>query len=183
MQAKCRSAPVFIACRVTTIALAELGIAPNRPSAARSSICPPAMPPRPERARKLAHQRDRARPASGWVSSRDENVEGESEQRVAGEDRGRIVIGLVRGRPAAPQIVVVHRRQIVMHQRIAMDAFERGAGHQRVLARHAEQGRALHHQKRPQPLAAAERGIAHRVEQARRALDFALHGLSTTASG
>ncbi len=33
------------------------------------------------------------------------------------------------------------------------------------LARHAEYGRALDHQERPQPLAAVEAGIAHRVHQ------------------
>ena len=35
------------------------------------------------------------------------------------------------GRPAAPQVVVVHRRQIVVDQRIAVHAFDRDAGAQR----------------------------------------------------
>ena len=68
-----------------------------------------------------------------------QNVEGEGQQAVAGENRGRLVEFLVRGRLAAPQVVVVHRRQIVMHQRIAVHAFERRARHQRALARHVEQ--------------------------------------------
>ncbi len=127
-------------------------------------------------ARKLAHQRDPHRRIGMGFLAR-ENVEGKGEQRVAGEDRGRIVIGTMQRRTAATQIVVVHRRQVVMDQRIAMHAFERGAGHQPALTRHVEQGRALHDQKRTQPLAAAEARIAHRVQQALRALDFALNGL------
>jgi len=42
-----------------------------------------------------------------------------------------------------------------MHQRIAVHAFKRGAGQQRAVARHIEQGGALDQQERPQPLACA----------------------------
>ena len=101
-----------------------------------------------------------------------DDVEGQRQQPVAGEDRGGIVGLLVQRGPAAAQVAVVHRRQIVMDQRIAMDAFERGAGQQRGLARHAEHGRTLDHQKRPQALAAAEAGIAHRVHQPLRPRDL-----------
>ena len=94
-----------------------------------------------------------------------DDVEGQRQQSVAGEDRGGVVGLLVQRRPAAAQIAVVHRRQIVMDQRIAVDAFERGARQQRGLARDAEHGRTLDHQERPQPLAAAEARIAHRVHQ------------------
>ena len=101
-----------------------------------------------------------------------DDVEGQRQQRVAGEDRGGIVESLVQGRPAAAQIAVVHRRQVVMNQRIAVDAFERGAGQQRGFARNAEHGRALDHQERPQPFSAAEARIAHRVDQPLRPRDF-----------
>ena len=97
-----------------------------------------------------------------------QDVEGERQQPVAGEDRGRLVERLVRGRPAAPQVVIVHRGQVVMHERIAVHEFERGAGHQGALARRLEQRRGLDHQERPQPLAAAEAHIAHRIHQALR---------------
>ena len=106
---------------------------------------------------------------SGWVSRPRQDVEGEGQQPVAGEDGGRLVEFLVRGRLAAPQRVVVHGRQIVVHQRVAMHAFERGAGHQRLLPRDVEQARAFDHQKRPEPLAAAEARIAHGLDQPRRA--------------
>ena len=60
-------------------------------------------------------------------------------KRVAGEDRGRLVKGLVHGRAAPAQVVVIHRRQIVMHERVAMHAFERASGVERGLLAHAEQ--------------------------------------------
>jgi len=47
-------------------------------------------------------------------------IERNGEQRIAGEDRGRFIEGLVHGRPATAQVVVVHGGEIVMHQRIAM---------------------------------------------------------------
>ena len=94
-----------------------------------------------------------------------QNVEGKGEEAVAGQDGGCFVIGLVGGRPSAPQIVIVHGRQVVMHQRIAVDEFECGAGHQGLRARHAEQARRLDHQERAKTLAAAQAAIAHGVEQ------------------
>ena len=54
-----------------------------------------------------------------------------------------------------------------------MNAFQRGASHQRGIARHTEHCGAFHHQKRTQPLAAIEARIAHRLHQPVRAHDFA----------
>ena len=93
------------------------------------------------------------------------DVEGQRQQRIAGKDGGGIIIGLVQGGPAAAQIAVVHRRQVIVDQRIAMNAFQSGAGQQCGVARHTEHGRAFDHQKRPQPFAAAEAGIAHGLDQ------------------
>ncbi len=94
------------------------------------------------------------------VIARDE-FEREREQRVAGENRGRLVESAVHGRPAAPQLVVVHGRQIVMHQRIAVHALDRRRRAHRLGFRNAEQRRALDHEERPEPLAAAERCVPH----------------------
>jgi hypothetical protein len=63
-----------------------------------------------------------------WIG---QDLEGKGEQRIARQDRRRFVERLVHGGPAAPYIVIVHRRQIVMHERIAMDAFDRRADIQR----------------------------------------------------
>ena len=66
---------------------------------------------------------------SGCASGRRDDVERKRQQAVAGQDRGRLVERLVGGRPAPPQVVVVHRRQVVVHQRIAVHALQRGADH------------------------------------------------------
>ena len=102
-----------------------------------------------------------------------QDVEGEGQEAVAGQNGGRLVEFLVRGRLAAAQIVIVHGGQIVMHQRIAVYAFERRADHQRLRAGNFEQAGGLHHQERPEPLAATKARIADRVHQARRTGGFA----------
>ena len=117
--------------------------------------------PRQRQAEIGAHGRVRMRIGRG------EDLEGERQQAVAGQDRGRLVKRLVRRGPPAPQVVIVHGGQIVVNQRIAVHAFKRRRRVQRPLDGHAEQRRALDHKERPHPLAAAQRAIAHRFEQAR----------------
>ena len=87
-------------------------------------------------------------------------------ERVAGEDRGRFVERAVHGRLAAPQIVVVHARQIVVDQRVDVDALDRERDPHRPVAVDVEQVAGGEDQQRPHPLAAADRGIAHRLEPA-----------------
>ena len=76
---------------------------------------------------------------SSWVAAIGEDLERQRVQRIAGEDRGAFVEGAVHGRLAAAQIVIVHARQIVVDQRIDMDAFDREAGAQRAVAIDVEQ--------------------------------------------
>jgi hypothetical protein len=45
-----------------------------------------------------------------------DDVEGERQQPVTGQDRGGVVGLLVQRRPAAAQVGIVHRRQVVMDQ-------------------------------------------------------------------
>ena len=54
-----------------------------------------------------------------------QHLEGEGLERVAGEDGGRLVEGLVHGRPAPAQVVVVHGGQVVMDEGIAVQELER----------------------------------------------------------
>jgi hypothetical protein len=130
------------------------------------------MPPIPE---ARARARVNACVAMNLVAGDD--VEGERQQRVSGEDRGCVVERLVRGGPAAAQIGIVHRREVVMDQRVAMDAFQRRAGEQRRAGGNAEQGRALHHQKRPQALAAVQAAVTHGVKQPLRPFDLVFERL------
>ena len=52
-----------------------------------------------------------------------QHLKGQRQQGIAGQDRERFVEGLVTGGPATPQVVVVHRRQIVVDQRIGRGPF------------------------------------------------------------
>src|SRR5215467_14043841 len=63
----------------------------------------------------------------------------------------------MKGRPAAAQRVVVHGGQVVMHQRVAMDAFESRRGGQGLLFRDAKELRRLDQEERPEALTAAKR--------------------------
>ena len=173
-QPKRSSAPVFIACSVLTSSSPSFGgTASKRPSAREIEHLTADHAAEARGARQRQHQLETNVRIGMRLRAR-EDVEREGQQAVAGEDRGGLVERLVRRRPAAPQIVVVHGGQIVVRERIAMHAFERRAGHQRLLARHIEQRRALDHQERPEALAAAEAHIAHGLEQSRRARALAL---------
>jgi hypothetical protein len=44
------------------------------------------------------------------------HLEGERLQRIAGEDGGGLVKGTVAARFAAPQVVIIHRWQVVVDQ-------------------------------------------------------------------
>jgi hypothetical protein len=57
--------------------------------------------------------------------------------------------------PPAAHGVIVHGRQIVMHEGVAMDAFKRARSGKRVFLIDAKQTRRFDEKKRPKPLAAA----------------------------
>ena len=136
-------------------------------SASISSIWPPAMPFMPE---ACASSKTRAlrTSASAWVSPCGQNFKCQREQRVSRKYGRRLVKFLVRRGLAAPQVVIIHRRQIIMHQRIAMHAFERRPHPQGAGRGHIEQARRFNHQKWPQALSRPQRRIAHGAQQTRR---------------
>jgi hypothetical protein len=96
---------------------------------------------------------------------RGQQLERQRQQRVSRQDRGPFVEGLVHGGLTAAQIVVVHGRQVVVNERIAVHALERRRRFQRGLMCNAEQAGALEHQKGTQPLAAAESPQPHGLDQ------------------
>jgi len=60
-----------------------------------------------------------------------EKLEGKSEQCIAGEEGGGFVELLMGGGVAAPEVIIIHARQVIVDQRIRMQAFEgngRGEG-------------------------------------------------------
>ncbi len=58
---------------------------------------------------------------------------------VAYEDRRRLVKGLVHGRASPADVVVIHCGEVVMHERVAMHAFERAGSLERGLLIDPEQ--------------------------------------------
>lgn len=54
-----------------------------------------------------------------------EQGEGVREQRIAGEERGRFVELFVRGGTAAAEVIVVHARQVVVDERVGVEALDR----------------------------------------------------------
>src|SRR5256885_16009634 len=55
------------------------------------------------------------------------DFERDSEQRVAGEDGNAVAKNFVTGGTPAAEIVVVHAREIVVDERIGVDAFHRAS--------------------------------------------------------
>ena len=96
------------------------------------------------------------------------DVKGERQQRVAGKNRSRIIECFMHRRSSAAEAVIVHRRQIVMYQRIAMDELECCAGHECAGPIYVKQCRRLHNKERAQTLSSIQGPVTHGGDQARR---------------
>ena len=104
-------------------------------------------------------------------------------QRVAGENGGRLVEGAMRGRLSAPQVIVVHRRQIVVHQRVGMNEFHRRGGRIQDVAGTLQRLSGAVDQQGAQPLAAAQNRVAlrrvqslrHQIGRRKRGIKHGLH--------
>ncbi len=85
----------------------------------------------PRRAGRLGqdpHALERRRPGPDLARH---HLERQRQEPVARQDRRGLVKRPVTGRPAAPQVVVVHRRQVVVNQRISVNHLERTGRRQR----------------------------------------------------
>jgi hypothetical protein len=90
-----------------------------------------------------------------------ENLERLRQQSIAGEDGDAFAEHFVVGRLAAAEIVVVHRGQIIVDQRIGVDALDRTRRRQGVhVVPAAGLGRG-EDERRPHPLAPGEERVAH----------------------
>ena len=103
--------------------------------------------------------------SGGELGIRGEHLERERLQRVAGEDRRRFVELPVRRGTAAPQIVVVHRGQVVVHERVGVNQLDGGGDRVERVFGGSDELAARVDEERSHALSAAEHGIAHRVEQ------------------
>lgn len=96
-----------------------------------------------------------------------QDLEGEGQQPVAREHRGRFVEFLVAGRPPAPQIAVVHRREVVVDEAVGVHHLDRAGDLERAPALHREEMARSENQKGPQALPRRQRRIAHGFEDPR----------------
>ena len=123
---------------------------------------------RPGGPRQLEHQVG-AHPRVVVGRGMGEDLERQRVEAVAGEHRLGLAKRLVDGRLAAPQVGVVHARQIVVDQRIDVDRLDRAADAKRALAVDREQPRRGDREQRAEPLAAADRarGASPRTARSR----------------
>jgi hypothetical protein len=98
-----------------------------------------------------------------WLGDQLESV---GQKRIAGKYRGCIVKRFVNGRSPAAYVTIIHCRQIVVYQAIAMDHFDGAADTQGTLTRRVKHVRSSHCQKRSQPLSAIKRAVAHGADDA-----------------
>ncbi len=131
------SAPVFIACiACRPLASSEGRVRPGIsvvPAASRSTACPPTMP---ERAGRSRNPLDDAQLPRGQIGvgagarlARQQR-KGLGEQAIAGQDGDAVAVHHVQGRPAPPQRVVVHRRQVVVNERVGVNQLDGARGRQ-----------------------------------------------------
>jgi len=97
-----------------------------------------------------------------------EHREGQSLQGITGQYRGPFIEGAVAARAPATQIVVVHRRQVIMNQAVGVDELHGGGGSIETVHRSPKRRAGDIHQERAQPLAAVQYAVAHGRVQPRR---------------
>ena len=92
-------------------------------------------------------------------------------QAVAGENCHALAVNHVRRWPPAAQVIVIHRREVVVDQRVGVNHLERaGRRHGGVARGGCRSAHGLRdalgagqYQQRPQPLAAGHQAVAHGV--------------------
>ena len=138
----------------------------SRPVLARSIAWPPAMPRDPAAAAS-------ARTMSSWPpawarSAARPDLERQALQGVPDQQRGGLAEGDVAGRLAAAQHVVVHARQVVVHQRVGVDQLYRSSGTLDLVRLRTGGLSRGECEQRAHPLAATQHRIAHGLMQAER---------------
>ena len=121
----------------------------------------------PTKAGGMGKLADKGKPGFGADrgAARGEELEGQRQQRIAGQDRRGLIKSAMERRLAAPEFIVIHRGQVVMDERIAVDEFERAARALRLGLVAVEERSRCADEIGPDALAAAERRITHGVEE------------------
>ena len=98
------------------------------------------------------------------------HFEGPAEQSIASENGHGIAVDLVVGGATTAQIIVIHRRQIVMDQRHGVDHLQGHCRRHRQRGITADQLTGCKAENRSEPLASSQERIAHRLAKRLRSL-------------
>lgn len=88
-------------------------------------------------------------------------------QRISREQRHRLAIDLVAGGNAASHVIVVHAGQIIVNQRVGVQALGCAGIEDRIIHRSTTRFRCCEAQDWSQTLAAGENTVPHRLVQRR----------------
>jgi hypothetical protein len=102
-----------------------------------------------------------------------QDLEGEGLEGIARQDGRCFVEGPVDGRPATAEIIVVHGRQVVVDQGIAVQQLDGAPGPQASPGPGSQEAGRLERQEGPQPLAAAQDRVPHGGGEPGRPYDLA----------
>lgn len=95
-----------------------------------------------------------------------QDLERQRQQGVTGKDRSRLVERDVHRRFSAAKVIIVHARQIVVDQRMDMDALDSEPGSKRQGSGNVEQVGGGARQQGPKALTSAYCGVTHGVQKA-----------------
>ncbi len=116
----------------------------------------------PTPSRGAGEEADHAEP-DGFPGARilGEDLERQGLQGVAHKDRRRLIERPVATRPSAPHVIVVHRRQIVVDERVGVHTLDGTRGGIQSLERESERVGGGVDQKGSKTLAAAQKSVGH----------------------
>ncbi len=90
---------------------------------------------------------------------------GLSQQSIACEYRNGFTIHFMVCRLTAPQIIIVHRRQVIVNQGVTVDHFNGGGGRQYLFDCASDRFAGRRHQHGPNAFTTGKYRIAHRIVQ------------------
>src|SRR6185312_5930656 len=127
----------------------------------------------PETADRARKQFDQAHADGGIARQRrvaGKQLERQGLKRISDEQRGRLIVRPMTRRSAPPQIVIVHRGQVIVYEGINMHQLERAGGGLYLLLSEPQRTRRGKKQDRTYPLATAKHAVTHRSVKSLRRL-------------
>ena len=89
----------------------------------------------------------------------------QSLQGVACKDGSGFIKSTMTGRPASPQVVIVHGRKVIVYQRVSVDQFDCTRHRIEVFQIQTQSCAGCVNQYRPESFASVKSGIAHGLMQ------------------